>query len=120
MKIQIELSDDEIRSILITAGEQGCGYWARTELPLVSALKQAVEVYDAQDLETHLGTLTREKLMGAAARMIDLGTRRGAGLPRPWLSDGIVSQLVRGPSEMDSDAADAFVQVALFGEIVYG
>lgn len=114
MKITIELTDEEIEAILITAGEQGCGYWARTHDSLADVLTQPSGVL-VLDSETgkKLGTLTADMCRLAATRMAEL-------VGKHECDPTLLMQLVREPESIDSIAADVFVQCALFGKIVYG
>lgn len=111
MKVTIELTVPEMHAILQTAGN-GCAYWAATEEYLHTALEQPVPVHDRETGEL-LGTLTREACEAAAGRMAAL-CKAGK------LAKRIMADLLEDPECCDADAADAFVQVALFNELVYG
>ncbi len=113
--IKITLTREELHGILLTAGEHGCGYWARTICPLTAALTAPVTIYDSEtwsedEAGPALGVLTRSKLKGAATLMANY---------RP-LSPDIRAQLIDDPAAMDACAADVFVQLAVFGEVRYG
>ena len=70
MKITIELTDEEIEAILITAGEQGCGYWARTHDSLADVL---VSVLPLDYAHVRLRKLGVDKALAkAGARQGDL------------------------------------------------
>jgi hypothetical protein len=108
--ITITLTDDEIHAILETAGDHGSGYWARTNKPLTAALQSRVLVHDKGGEPQ--GWLTAAKLRKAGTRLAELA-QKGECAP------SILSALVIDPCGMDSIGADAFVQIALFGELRY-
>jgi hypothetical protein len=119
-RIDITLTIDEqaLEDLLITAGEHGSGYWARTEHPLIEALevRDGIEVFDAENPKVLLGTLTRAKLLAAPQAMLDECTRD------PGHTDGVRAALgaFLSGDTLDGPQADLVVQAALFGKIIYG
>jgi hypothetical protein len=121
--IKFKFSDEELESILNTAQESGSGYWARTDRDIPDVLKgEPVRFWDAEEVKyirgedgsrqidpkcEVIGTLTRDKLE-AAGEVLAKKIRRD-----------LVAQFIEDPAGADADASDAFLQVALFGEIVY-
>ena len=104
--IDLQLTDEELEDILTTACEGGSTYWARSDKHLSRALTEPVKVWDRED-GSQLGELTKGKLLAAPAIMAEKCPR-------------MFGELVRDRAAMDADAADAFVQCALLGELVYG
>ena len=110
MKITIEIADEDIRAALITAAEQGIGYWAaklsgrksvyswKARQKVWVCCKELVQVSDSEQRLNFLLDIERGlRLMLTRRYHID-------GSPRAW----------------DADEADAFVQYAAFGKLVYG
>jgi hypothetical protein len=118
IEIRVTVSEPDLADTLVTAGESGSGYWARTELSFVEALthKAGVEVFDAENPKVSFGTLTRDKLLKAPGRMIELcRTARGESM---GLQEAL-GALLCGDT-LDGPQADLVVQVALFGDVKFG
>jgi len=112
MKMTIELTDEEILGLLETAsGSDGCRYWARSTVSLETCLKRPISVFDVETGEL-LGELTEEKVRGAATQM-------AAMFHEGKLRKDLFLQILEDPEAADADAADCFVQAALFGKIVF-
>jgi hypothetical protein len=111
MRLHIEFTDDELRDILTTAQESGSGYWCISDDDLADALTgPGVRIRDRENPDEVLGLLTRELLAQAGGK---LHTQIRADLVAQFLDRD-------GPNGVDADAADAFLQVALFGEVRFG
>jgi hypothetical protein len=119
--VNVEVSDERIADLLTTATEGACGYWCsvvryenpdnetvefkHVELPLTA--KGAVICIESSDGPPE----------GPEWRLDRAAVERGLRLmaekePRHWAD--FVSE------QDDADTADAFLQLALLGEIVYG
>jgi len=113
MEVTVILTTEEAESFLITAGEQGCGYWARTRTEMRHAAHKPVKIHEMGDdgkiIESH--TLTIDKLNLAIGKILSAKVQ---------ISSSIAAQIAHDVEAIDSEAADAVVQVALFGEIRYG
>ena len=106
MKITITLSDEELHGVLETAGMYGCGYWARSNVPFTSAATRAIGIRDRDNPEVLLGTLSPKKL-----RTLTIEGGTGGAV-------AIATAAAKGC--FDANAADVWVQLALFGEVRYG
>lgn len=117
MEVKVTLTDNEIHSILRTAST-ACSYWASSDDPLTEALRRPVTVY-ADKVQVHevdrkqTFPLSIAMLRGAATHMVTL-MRQGK------CSKLAVQQLLFDPASVDAPTADIFVQVAIFGRIVFG
>lgn len=105
--VTITLTDEELVDVLTTACEGGSTYWARSSRHLRHAMREPVTIWDCETGEK-LGELTAEKMRAAGAIV---ASKVGAGVLADMVSEG---------PAMDADSADAWVQVALLGEVVYG
>lgn len=105
--VTLALTDEELTDVLTTAGEGGSNYWCRSSARLTEAMTRDVTIWDAETREL-LGVLNAEKLRAAGAAV---ATK---------VSGRLLSDMVTEGPAMDADAADAYVQIALFGELVYG
>lgn len=109
MKVTFEFTDEELRDILTTAQEGGSGYWAISDGNLADALDRPIRIRDRENPDTELGVLTRELLTKAG---VDLHLQVRGDLVQQFLDHD-------GPNGVDADAADAFLQVALFGKVTF-
>lgn len=89
--------------ILVTAIEGGIGYWADVEA--YSPANGLATIRDAE--EGHVFKLTAGELTAAAKKVVEL------------YPTSIGAEYIR-QEDIDAEAADMIVQVACFGEVVYG
>jgi hypothetical protein len=108
MKIEIELSDDCLRNILITAVEGGSNYWA--EFKGVSYKKMTAKVRDVEGGKKTFKLITRESLAN--------GIKAALASKNPNLAR-IAGEAIGGDI-LDVDQADVILQFAVFGECIYG
>lgn len=113
----IEVTDAQLESVLTTAVEGGIGYWSvvtdcerRDDLSWVSVALEGTEETQ-EDFEPL--TVRAVDLVPAIQKLMD-GT---IGLRSDLLAQ-IHSD--EGIEYVDSDVADCIVQIAAFGEVVYG
>ena len=119
VNIDIELSDEEIDDILVTAFEGGINYWAYKAEPKDGDFKGAsyasdalskgatILIYDNESDDVY--ELTKEKfLKGLGNALVKYG--------HLFKMDGDKLDL----GYIDAAGADIIVQTALFGEAIYG
>lgn len=103
---------DFLRDVLITATEGGIGYWARVTRRNIRTI-EAVIIGDFTGEELRL----QDDDLQAAIRKVCRGE---VEIRRDLWRDIVCAVGDDDASEIDAEAADAIVQIALFGEIVYG
>jgi hypothetical protein len=100
--------------ILVTAIEGGIGYWARTDA-------YAPDSGTATITDTHTGesfALSADALLQAADALLQAA--RARLLPPPpddEILDAVARSIAR--ADIDAEAADVIVQVAVFGLVIY-
>jgi hypothetical protein len=109
------ITAQNVEDILDTAG-YGIGYWASTATVNENGSYTFTEVGDYSDPADHKEhTITRAQIKSATVKLAEEGwgdiTRAFTNWTR---EDGIDC------GDIDSVAADVIVQVAAFGEVVYG
>ncbi len=104
MKITIELSDQELEDVLVTAGASSA-YCAKSAVPLFRVRLTAIRIHDRETNEP-LGTLTRGKARKLTLDSVTPGAR--------------VLMAAVGRGSFDGNEADVWLQLALFGETRYG
>jgi hypothetical protein len=114
VKIPVEITENDIGDLMVTIIEGGSNYWlnpTRMDCPKGEAISlwAAQRLIDGKDYhfihdneENTTEILTLEKLL----KGIELNFQK-----RPWDND---------KQNWDATSADCIVQLALFGEIVYG
>ncbi len=117
MRITVEIPDQTLRDILTTAVEQGCAYWAND---YNNGRGNRVTRDASGDVETF--TLGHSDDGAACGKVIkrsvtpnDLGralSKHGARFPH------ILQAAISG--DVDALQADAVLQLAVFGDIVFG
>ena len=130
VSMNVNVSDEDIEDIVVTAIEGGIGYWAcldnsgerwidtpKDESYAETATKillegDGVTFLDDEDHDTSW-VLTLEKLMKGIEMY--LNSDRGLGC-----LDGSNVSVVIDTCQIDAEAADMIVQYALFGELIYG
>tara|TARA_R100001086_G_C11623512_1_gene199520 strand:- start:74 stop:433 length:360 start_codon:yes stop_codon:yes gene_type:complete len=119
MKVTIDINEQILEDILITAIESGIGYWANKVRPgnlsvingegipyyaHVTHEHWEIKIYDKYEKNSPY-TLTKKKLQSGLAIMAECYPRHFANLDT---------------GNFDSTTADVFIQCCLFGELVYG
>ena len=125
----LRCSQEVCEDILCTAFEGGINYWAEDIAPtrekrdgdLGWAYTGGRVGYDDGDGELRGKDITCEKVAHGIATIMQAGIEEGKRIVRPSTYQYILEALVSGDTGMiDADIADTIVQVALFGEVVYG
>lgn len=126
INITVEVSDETIGDMLDAAG-YGIGYWA-TKLEKLLDAQQTVEVTESavasggdEDVVHRTNYATLRETFGKLATP-------GQDLVGEWVYDYFRQAVEHRDPEtseidatfIDSSAADAWVQVAIFGEVVFG
>lgn len=102
MKINIDIPEENLKSMLLSATEF-CGYWARTDANMTASLKGCLRVRVVEHLEGYV--LNR----AAIHKGLELCA---AGSPHAF------KLLLE--NNCDGPAADVILQYALFGELKFG
>ena len=116
--IEAKLTGQDIDDIMVCALEGGINYWCRQAKVVGKYLGRyasdqiscggTLKLYDAESSD--VWELTLDKFLNG----MKLAIEQGIGLSvNP--ADGSIDTC-----EIDADAADAIVQLALFGEVVFG
>lgn len=106
------VTNDEFITDIIDMAGYGIGYWAsKAELDVEAGTYTVTEGDDFGDHET--AVLSRQDISHAASRVIN--ARPGD----PFKANDAITGYVRD-RDIDSDAADVVIQVAMFNEIRYG
>jgi hypothetical protein len=108
----IEKYDERLSDALANAW-MGCAYWAR----LVEAVEPPEPVEFESDCPLRGGSITLQDVDGGRHTLDQAALKRGLALmvehhPRQY------NEMVTGGG--DASTADVLVQLALFGEVVYG
>lgn len=109
-------TDEELSDILCTAVEGGIGYWSRVSAVNGGERYISVDLEPNEDTDLDFGTTTinLKRLQQAIDHIV-------AARETVNLRSDIVKSIVSGdPGDIDADGADAIVQFAMFGELVYG
>ncbi len=119
LEIKTEVSVEEISSLIDTAG-YGMNYWA--EFGMYSEEKQTYEVrldQDAQDgvgWESDTKVITYQEIADAIQKLIS-----GQVGIRPDIRQSLVEEFInKDGGQMDSEGAEVVIQVALFGDVIFG
>lgn len=116
--IEVNITSQDIDDIMVCALEGGINYWCRQAKVVGKYLGRyasdqiscggTLKLYDAESSD--VWELTLDKFLNG----MKLAIEQGIGLSvNP--ADGSIDTC-----EIDADAADAIVQLALFGEVVFG
>jgi hypothetical protein len=121
MKVELNIADQDIIDVLVTALEGGSNYWynlpdvtmARKHYKNVTSLavsekvikavlehNEIIPVYDVEDEDNHLGDISQANIKRGLQLFMDDD--------RAWTPD------------MDAEQADVFFQYVVMGELVYG
>lgn len=118
----IEIPESVLESVLTTAVEGGISYWADGDRPVRGddLLVKRVDIWADDDPET-LYTLDAS-LMAEGVKRLHAAIMKGDVHPDSEIGGQFMRHLFErdGLDLIDSVAADAVVQMACFGEIVYG
>jgi hypothetical protein len=111
--IALEVSDEAIIDIIDGAEEGGIGYWATRSIH--DKANRTLTITDGEDNKTI--TITYDQIVNAIS---DLVNRRVS--ISPHITDAITSDLASEDygCHMDAECYDVIIQVALFGDVVYG
>ena len=123
----VNVTEEDIDDIMCSAFEGGIGYWACLD-------NTSEEFENAPDYESYSETCTKILLKGGAVKLIDNEDWKLYTLNLNRLLYGIVRWVEIGGDvygavrkdgsldcgNIDSECADCIIQLALFGEIVYG
>lgn len=110
----------DIASALATAFEQGSGYWARLEIACAGEFPEGLDPGEWRDFRHAWAPLAhgsevlvfdREDCDAGPWRLDRAAIKRGLELAIPVLGAGV--------GEYDACDADTFLQLCLFGEVVY-
>ena len=116
--VNFVLKDEDIDDIMAAALEGGICYWCdKAEVVESDYLGEfaseqisrggSLKLYDCESDDTFI--LTRDKFIEGVKKACE------QGYSTEWLEDGEIDTCM-----IDSDAADVIVQLALFGEVVFG
>jgi hypothetical protein len=119
-KVEYNVSDETITDMLDAAG-YGMTYWAKSMDFKVRGDDQYIEVVDD---EGEIHEATYKALREAFGKLVD----PGQDLIGKWLHEYFVDSVKDRDEKtgeidaghIDASAGDAWVQIALFGELVYG
>jgi hypothetical protein len=130
--VKVDLADDFLDDVRVTATEGGIGYWAN----VVDYTwrepdgRTVVVTHDPDDMaDLHVAALASYYANGCAGVVIDRAAiARGiaalldGSVPvGKYLLDMISTGVREGDAgEIDSDGADVIVQAAIFGKIIFG
>lgn len=112
--VPLPVTDEDLYWVMTTAVEQGIAYWARgRNFRRDGGLYTSFEVCDREDepKDREWHTVNATKCREAVGKII-------AGKVK--INDGLRNQIMSDLPSCDADAADCIVQIACFGEIVYG
>lgn len=122
VSIQRQLSEEFMSDVLTTAIEGGSNYWLKEPEAVQKALVKrqrsgpvsiSFTWMDAEEPQEK--TVDLAALAGAVQRVVS------EGLMRDDLRDSVLHAVASGDAgSIDADGADALLQIAAFGEIVYG
>lgn len=120
--MQVPLPRERVQDVLVTAFEQACNYWYR-DLEAVVPERQVKLKGDDLDSYWHV----REPLTDEGVRFADVDGGVHV-LNRAKLLEGIRKLAETHPARLaeiineddDAETADVFLQVCVFGEVVYG
>lgn len=119
MKIEIEVPDETIRDLLITAAEGGSNYWvARIRAERATGTSSFdVQFYDVPLQGGAWLVLERDE---DVPKRLDLASIKRAFELWPDKAPRTFGIFMRERGGSDADVADTFLQLATLGEVVYG
>lgn len=117
LHVEVELDDEFLKDVLITALEGGIGYWSACSeykpdagYAVIHELNDDETAYDGPPVVVNIETI----LLGIK-RILE---RPMVGKPHhEWISNGVRNN---DAGDIDSECADLIVQAALFDEVRYG
>lgn len=104
------IAPEFIDDVITTACEGGINYWANS----LSRTLNHIRIVESEDARTH--NLTVRTLVNAMHVIIN-GMVRINSATRAEITEGVFNN---DAGMIDAQGADAIVQVAVFGELVYG
>jgi len=125
IKIEFAVSRERLEHILTTAFESGIGYWvdpSEGDFKSCEATRSAegfVTALTFQPTKGPLASVTVNTLADAIGRALTAGLREGQE-DRIGHYDAMMAATRELRDEQDAFTADALVQYALFGKVVYG
>jgi hypothetical protein len=111
--ISLDVSDEVITDIIDGAEEGGIGYWASRSVNDLT--NRTLTITDDQDNKPT--TITYDQIVNAISDLVN-----GRVSISSSIRDAITSDLASGDygCYMDATCYDVIIQVALFGDVVYG
>lgn len=116
--IPVTITSEDIDDIMITALEGGITYWCRKAEVVGEALGEyaseqisrggTLRLFDSESSDTWL--LTRDKFIKGFKLWLESGT----------CESGVLIESEVDTSGIDAECADAIIQYALFGDLVFG
>lgn len=119
VNIERDLPPQFFYDILTTAAEGGIAYWADYRVKRAEDLS-VTEIYDLSDAESGEQFPDYVDVFDIFRAVQDVVARRAK--VSSWVREAVLSDVETGESgcRIDADVADVLVQLALFGEVVYG
>lgn len=108
--IKVDIPLERIKDLLVTAFEGGCNYWLWLGMHRRDAYKaileegKSIDIYDSEDSNECLGSLSLEKIVNALKLLAKGETAKGDK---------------RSHFTAQFETADILIQLAMFGEIIY-
>ena len=120
LMLPVEVDDQLLADILITAVEGGSDYWAHyTNLQYEDGNLVSVVVSEEEpsfDDTCRSATVTPHDLAGAIESLASRTCNQGANYPQyPYRH---IQRVIEG--DVDAETADVILQIAVLGEVVYG
>jgi len=120
VQLSVDVSDQFLYDILTTAAEGGIGYWADYRTVRDEAL-DVREIHDIQDTED--GDPFEKGFLNIADIVLGLNKICAGETSLHHKAASFILRCVQNPDggeTLDADDCDSIVQVALFGDLVYG
>lgn len=116
---KFEISVQEITDLIETAG-YGMNYWCEfgkyDDEAQTYEVRLDAEAQDGVDWETDTKVITYQEIVDAIQKLISGEVSVGN-----WIRESLVAEFIsKDGGSMDSDGAEVVIQVALFGEIIFG
>ncbi|MBI9016287.1 MAG: hypothetical protein JEZ07_03390 [Phycisphaerae bacterium] len=123
VKTTVKITEKQINSMIVSAVEGGCSYWARFEFQKnwkdrCSSYEQIpmnggkIEVFDIEEGEL-LGALSRNSIRAALQYMANGKDINNKAIPMRHFENLL-------NDTADAETADVFLQLCAMGEIVFG
>ncbi len=121
LNIEIELTEELLAGIIVTAVEGGINYWATVEdystggFPDDPATVWAELTDDQNEDESEVLRLTLDAVALGLERILNGSVELNTTI-RGWIWQGVTSD----PGMIDATAADCIAQAGLLGDVLYG